>query len=84
MDLCTCPALGTLPSANGSYRKGDLRDIDEDLGGDERSRRTGIEVAETWAWESTEIEMVLIATPAPSDAAYSDKIEKMLFYGSQP
>lgn len=41
-------------------------------------------VAELWAGESTEMEMVLIATPTPSAAAYSDKIEKMLLYGSQP
>lgn len=39
-------------------------------------------VAEARGWESTEMQMVLIATPAPSDAAYCDKIERMLFCGS--
>lgn len=33
-------------------------------------------VAEAWGWESTESEMVVIATPTPTEAAYSAKIER--------
>lgn len=40
-------------------------------------------VAEAWGWESTEMEMLLVATPIPSDAAHSGKIEKNVIYESQ-